>query len=227
MALSDRESQKEKKRNVNRGLTSSKARWSDKQKLEAVSTYLVLGNLAQTARLLGIPEITLKVWKASAWWKEVVEDIKMQDRIELSNKLKRIVEAAHQVVENRLVNGDPYIDPKSGAIGFKPVNMRDAHRVAVDLQNQREAVEKATKPAEFRKEDDNNKLQELAEKFAEFATNAISNKHRRANLELVEDVTPKEPHAEMAHDESLSDPILSGQFDGHEEMGEEEQGSPS
>ena len=110
MALTDTEGEKHRKRNVNRALSHTKARWSDKQKLEAVNTYLVLGNLAQTARLLNIPEVTLKVWKASAWWKEVVEDIKMQDRIELSNKMKKIVAAAHQVVENRLTQGDPYVN---------------------------------------------------------------------------------------------------------------------
>lgn len=230
MALSDVATEKERKR-PNRALeASTNKRWSDKQKLEAVNTYLVLGNLALTSRMLGIPEITLRVWKASEWWREVVEDIKTQERVELSNRLKKIVEAAHGVVENRLVNGDPVLNQKTGEIVMKPVAMKDAHRVAVDLLNQKEAVERANKPAEQKVSSNDDKLKQLAERFAEFAVQKVENMDKRKPLPYVEIVDVVDKNEERAHavaqDDPISDAVLSGDISGVGEVGEEESSIP-
>ena len=46
---------------------------SDETKIEVVKTYLALGgNLALTASVTEISKDTLKVWKASAWWSNLV-----------------------------------------------------------------------------------------------------------------------------------------------------------
>lgn len=222
MALSDAPREANLKRNVNRAIeATTNKRWSDKQKMEALTTFLALGNLSLTGRVLGIPEITLRVWKRSNWWTEAVADLKSQERIELSNKLKRIVDAAHAVVENRLTNGDAVVIPKTGEIVFKPVSMKDAHRVAVDLQNQREVVEKLNKPVDEVTESNTDKLEQLAEKFAEFATKKIEQKFdKRRTIEgEVTDVT-------LVQHESLPSEILSGgRLEERGEVVEEGQGS--
>lgn len=146
--------------------------WSDKQKLEAVNSYLLLGNLALTARLLNIPEITLRVWKASTWWKDLVAEAKLQEKMELSARVKKLVEASMTVVEDRLANGDFQFDQKTGTIIRKPVNMKDAHKVAVDMQNQQTLLEKSEK-VEQTEEHVEDKLLKLAEKFADMATKKI------------------------------------------------------
>ena len=225
MALSDSENHKDLKRNKPRSVTSKASWWSDKQKLEAAQTYLVLGNLAMTSRLLGIPEITLRVWKASNWWKELVEDIKVQEKIELSARMKKMVDAAHTVVANRLENGDPILNQKTGEIVMKPVSMKDAHKVAVDLMNQREMVEKATKPVEETAVQDEDKLKMLAERFAEFALKKVEqvvDDRRTVEMPMVEEVYEK---TQVAQDDSLSDTILSDDPGAIDIVGEEEQTS--
>ena len=47
-----------------------KSHWTQNQKLQAVSTYLMLGNMAETAVVTGIPLATLKIWKVTDWFKE-------------------------------------------------------------------------------------------------------------------------------------------------------------
>ena len=143
--------------------------WSDKQKIEAVTTYLSLGNLALTSRILAIPEITLRVWKTTEWWKSLVEEMKQQETIEMSSKLKKIVEASLSAVTDRLEHGDVTYDQKTGALVRKPVNMKDAHKVAVDLMSKRDILEKAAKPQEEQQQDED-RLLKLAEKFATFVT---------------------------------------------------------
>lgn len=223
MALSDVDKEKDLARSRNRPVVAdTNLRWSDKQKLEAVQSWLVLGNLSLVGRILGIPRITLATWKASAWWKEAVDDIKLQEKIELSNKMKKIVEAAHLVVEDRLVNGDAVVT-KTGQIIRKPVNMRDAHRVAVDLQNQRDAVEKASKDPGMEDEQSTDKLEQLANKFAEFATKSIEkslDKKRTVDVPYVEIVN----ETQMARNDPLPDDLLSGNPGTDSGVGEEEQG---
>lgn len=185
--LTDTESKKTQKNNKPRSIEAkTNKQWSDKQRLEAVQTFLTLGNLALTSRLLGIPEITLRVWKRSTWWQDSVAEIRSSEKIELSAKLKKIVNASLAVVEDRLVNGDFQFDQKSGEMVRKPVNMRDAHRVAVDLHQRQEVLE-AVENETIREEDTDSKLLRLAEKFAMMATKKIEQKRLSDNTVDVED----------------------------------------
>jgi len=195
MALSDNpiaKTRKPKNRPVKAGSNYS---WSDKQKIEAVQSWLLLGNLALTSRVLNIPEITLRVWKNTEWWKTVVEDIRLQENMQMSSRLQKIVDASLGAVEDRLVNGDLVFDQKTGQTVRKPVNMRDAHKVAVDLMDKKTLLDKTALPQQEEKQDED-RLLKLAEKFADFVTK------KKDPLPLVEDVTdvmPKEPNA--IHDE--------------------------
>lgn len=164
--------------------------WSDKQKMEAVNSYLLLGNLALTSRLLNIPEITLRVWKASVWWKELVAEAKLQEKVELSARVKKLVDASMSVVEDRLAHGDFQFDQKTGQIVRKPVNMKDAHKVAVDMQERADIIEKGEK-VEQTEEHVEDKLLKLAEKFADMATKKIEqnqDRQRTVNAEDIEEI---------------------------------------
>lgn len=188
--LSDSPRKKEKASNPVRSTKKKEGtlvHWSDKQKMEAVNSYLLLGNLALTARLLNIPEITLRVWKASTWWKDLVEEAKLQEKMELSARVKKLVDASMSVVEDRLANGDFQFDQKTGQIIRKPVNMKDAHKVAVDMQAQRTMLEKEQKP-EQTEEHVEDKLLKLAEKFADMATKKIEQQQDASRTVDVEDV---------------------------------------
>jgi transposase-like protein len=141
--LSDAESKKNKSSGKARSIyAGTNKQWSDAQKTEAVKTYLLLGNLAMTSRMLGIPEVTLRLWKTTQWWQDVYHELKSQEKLELNRRLKKIVEASLAVVEDRLVHGDYQFDQKTGEVIRKPVNMKDAHKVAVDLQQRQDILEK-------------------------------------------------------------------------------------
>lgn len=201
MALTDNERTKKEKRNKNRAIDAgSNFRWSDKQKLEAVQSYLALGNLALTSRILGIPEVTLRVWKAQEWWKDVVEDLQRQEKIQLSNRMKKLVEASQNIVAQRLETGDPILNQKTGEIIYKPVSMKDAHKVSVDLIDRATILEKATRDDTPTVEGDDNKLEKLAEKFAEMATRSIQNKMDKTRTVEVEDAVYVDQNHEDNHE---------------------------
>ena len=167
-------------------LAETNLRWSEKQRMEAVNSYLLLGNLALTGRILNIPEITLRVWKAQTWWKDAVAEIKASEKVQLSSRIKKLVDGALAVVEDRLTNGDFQFDQKTGVVIRKPVNMKDAHKVAVDMVDKAEQLEKGERP-EQTEEHVEDKLLKLAEKFADMATKKIEQNNNASRTIEIED----------------------------------------
>ena len=155
----------------NRGKKDVGKWYSDSQKMEAVKFWLISGSLVQTSAALGIPLQTIKHWRYSQWWDNLVRDIRTEDTFKLSSKLKSIAEKALDVTLDRLENGDYIYSQKTGEMVRKPVVMRDAHLVAIGLTDRAQALDK--KP---REEENNQKTQDrliaLAEAFAKFANKA-------------------------------------------------------
>jgi len=142
--------------------------WSDSQKIEAVTTYLALGNMTLTASVLKIPEVTLRSWKAKTWWKEIEEDLKVQEDLQLSVRLQRIIGSTLEATEDRIKNGDWVYNNKEGKLERKPVSLRDVHRVGMDMMDKRDQLAGKTStsvPLEAIEQ----KLLKLAEKFAALA----------------------------------------------------------
>lgn len=104
--------------------------WSRKQKLTVVANYLLIGNLAEAARMVGVsPELAYE-WRRQDWWKEAEHDLRRQSRQELSGKLGQIIKTALKVIEDRLENGDFVYDNKQGKMVRKPINAAVAHAIA-------------------------------------------------------------------------------------------------
>lgn len=167
--LSDSPSRKDRPSTPKRSkdVTTNK-QWSDSQKLEAVTTYLALGNLALSSRVLGIPEMTLREWKNKEWWKEVEGELKVQDDIQLSSRLKRIIESTISATEDRIANGDWIFNSKEGTLMRKPVALRDVHKVTMDMLDKRESIANK-QPVSANLEQIDEKLKKLAEKFDQIA----------------------------------------------------------
>lgn len=103
---------------------------SDSVKIEAVKLWLVVGNLTVVAASLNLPYPTVRQWRYTKWWEELVQEIRTEKTLQLSNKLKTIAEKALDLTLDRLENGDWIYDQKSGQLRRKPVVMRDAMQVA-------------------------------------------------------------------------------------------------
>lgn len=191
MALTDNPRMSKKKRVVRAADAGTNKSWGDKQKIEAVKSFLALGNLALTGRVLNIPEITLRVWKRSEWWHNMCEEIKSQEKIQLSARLAKIVDASLVAAEDRILNGDFVFDQKTSQMIRKPISLRDAHKVATDLIDKRAVIDKTADVAE--KPQGADQLEQLAEKFAAFVNKKIENKQDERRIIEAETVEVKEP----------------------------------
>ena len=152
-------------------LKNENGSWTEKTKNEVIHTYLVTGNLALTARIMDVPEETIRYWRKQDWWDDTVREIRHSGKVELSSKMKKIVEASIAVIEDRIVNGDFVFDQKTGEVVRKPVNLKDAHKVAIDMVDRQGALEQEADGGVSSNESKNiaSSLEKLAEAFKTFA----------------------------------------------------------
>ena len=146
-----------------------KSVWSQNQKLQAVSTYLMLGNMAETALVTGIPVQTLKIWKIQDWFKEYSLQLQSEDIQKMDGKLKRIVDKALKAVEDRLDLGDAQFDQKTGLITRVPVKAHVALKITSELMTKQEKLHSNPVKEEVERTIDD-RLAKLSEEFARFAS---------------------------------------------------------
>lgn len=163
---------KQYKRQVNKKQGDHKqAQWSDKQKYEAVATYLILGSLRGTAMQLGIPELTIRKWHISDWWPEYELEIRNTARAQTTGKLRSITERAMKIVEDRLEQGDLIYDQKTGKLVRKPVGAHVANKILNDSFDRQILLEKLQREEkkEVKQEEIQNTLLRLQSEFSRFA----------------------------------------------------------
>jgi hypothetical protein len=143
--------------------------WSDKKKIEAVTTFLATGNLVLTGKMLNVPEETLRKWKASDWWAELTDKVQEEDNLQLSAKLNKTLEKSIEAVNDRIENGEYMYDPRTGKLRRVPARLRDLHKVSTDLIDKRMLLKKARPVERVSVENVEGRLLKLAETFATLA----------------------------------------------------------
>lgn len=146
-----------------------KARWSENQKLEACTSYAVLGNMKEVALVTGVSYNTLKVWKTEDWFKDLLIQIRDEDIQQLDSNLQKVIKKALTAVEDRLDHGDHQYDQKTRELVRVPVKAQIALRITTDLLTKQEKLRDAPKRAEVEKTIDA-RLAKLAEEFIRFST---------------------------------------------------------
>jgi len=143
--------------------------WSNEERIEAVKSYLILGRITLVAATLGIPEITLRKWKAQDWWKEAEEEYRNSSKIEVSGKLSRIVNKTMEALEDRVANGDFFFNPVQKTWERKPVGANILHKITSDLIDKQIVLEKETTKEKTSDEGINSRLDKLRDEMIKFA----------------------------------------------------------
>lgn len=138
------------------------------KRIEAVTHWLALGNLRQVEAITKVSYSNLKLWKTQPWWHELELEIKASRRIQTNTKLSKIVDKALGVVEDRITNGDIRYNQKTGEVERVEVSALTATKIATDLMQRQDALEKISS-AEIQLEQTHTIQDQLAMLHAEFA----------------------------------------------------------
>ena len=156
----------QRKKSPNRGY--SKAVWTDNQKLECVTTYMVLGKMTDTAVATGIPIATVKRWRYEDWFKDLMNQIREEDKQALNSKLAKIVDKTITHLEDRIEHGDFKLNQKTGKVIRVGLSARDALKVTTELMTKQEGLTKPVNQKQIEQAVDD-RLAKLAAEFARFA----------------------------------------------------------
>jgi len=163
-----------------------------KEKVKVAETYLATGNVSLTSRLVKVPLQTIRHWMEHPWWDELINELIVTKKVEDNKVLRRISEQALNVVTDRLTDGNHQLNQKTGELVRVPVNVRDAHRIAVDLMEQQEVVERRIEELSNRSADNStDTLNKLAAQFMKIA-NQTTKKEKTIDIEDVVILDTKE-----------------------------------
>jgi transposase-like protein len=157
-------------------LVAKRREYSDENKIETIKTFLAMGgNLSLTAAACGISRNTLKMWKATNWWNEVITELRKAEKLELSASTKKILTKSLALLEDRLEHGDYIYDQKQGKLIRKALNARDIHKIAIDMMDRKDKLDEATSSEEHIQSNEE-KMEKLMERFAALAVKAAEKK---------------------------------------------------
>jgi hypothetical protein len=145
--------------------------WPMEIKIQVVSQYLVLGNMALVSAVTKVPHQLIRAWKGQPWWKDVEAQVRATENLQMDNKLSKIVDKSLDAVLDRVENGEYFYDQKLGQVKRKPANLRDVARVSVDILSKRELLRgNATERKETTQVSIDEQLKALAIEFARWQT---------------------------------------------------------
>lgn len=147
--------------------------WKEAKKIEAVTTYLALGNLAETSRVINVPIPTLKDWKTQDWWKTYVEDIQSESNVATDKKISKIIDKALDLLVDRMDEGNYQYDQARGKLVKVPLNAQDLNKVATALFDKRQLIRKQPTSIKTNPENTEARLLKLAKEFAKFVGNKV------------------------------------------------------
>lgn len=159
---------------------------SDDVKIDTIKTFLALGgNLSLTSGATGIPYVTLKSWKATQWWNDVITELRKADKLELSASTKKILTKSLALLEDRLEKGDYIYDQKKGTLIRKPLQAKDLHKIAIDMMERKDKLDEGASSQNV-SESNEDKMQVLMKRFAELAVKAAEKQLNKNTGEVID-----------------------------------------
>lgn len=156
--------------------------WSDAQKLEAVTLWMMTGSWVQVSAATKVPVDTLKHWKMADWWKDAQNALRHQANVKVSGKLQRIIDKSSDIVLDRLENGDIHFDPKTGKVTRKEVNAKTASEILTKSIDKDQLIQKLEQAPEVKEEAIMDRLKSIQEQLRK------ATKYKHSNVIDVEPV---------------------------------------
>ena len=119
----------------------SKTSWQPEEKrIEAATIFAVTKDLNATEELTGIPRGILKTYVDKPWWSEIISKVKKEKNELLDAKISQILENSLDQIEDRINDGEYYIDRKTKAVTRIPVRTKDLAMATDILFDKRQLI---------------------------------------------------------------------------------------
>jgi len=145
------------------------SKYTDKERMEVIAHYAVLGNQTKVSELTNIPQQTISQWSKNEWWQEALSRVRLEKAEELDAMLTNSIHKALDQVQDRIDNGDEII--QSGQALRRKMTGKDLATTAGILFDKRQISRNL--PTSISAKTDDAKLLELQAKFEALAGKTI------------------------------------------------------
>ena len=164
-------------------LYSPLAKYTEEEKLIAVTAYVMTGSVAGVVRLTGLKHQIISDWKNnSSWWPDIYVQIKKQKQEEVDGTLTTIIHAASGELLDRIVNGDEVVT-KDGDVIKRKMSGKELGWV-LGVTYDKRALLRGDPTSRTEKVDQAALMKELKGEFESMAKEALENS-------VVKTVTPE------------------------------------
>lgn len=115
--------------------------WQPEEKrIEVATMWAVLRNLDQVSELTGVGVGVIKKWKEEPWFHNVVSRVVKDKNDVLDQKLTDVIENCAGLISDRLKDGDPRVNYKTGEVYTVPLDARGLAMVLGILFDKRQLI---------------------------------------------------------------------------------------
>lgn len=116
--------------------------WAESRKQDALKAFLSMGSAMKVSRELNIPHRTIELWRKQDWWKDGIKEARETNQDQLDIKLSDAIDKALDGINDRLVNGETVIDPRTGKERKVPTKLRDLTAAFNSVMDKRQILRK-------------------------------------------------------------------------------------
>lgn len=145
-------------------------KYTPEQKIQSVMYYLALGgNAKKVERKIGVPASTIRKWKSTApWWDMVMSKARMIKQDELDAMFTIVIHDVVDEIQDRIRGGDYKYDTKTGQTVRVPVSAKDLVIIQSMMFDKRSllrgdptSIKKESSPADSLKQIENKLLKTI------------------------------------------------------------------
>lgn len=181
------------------GKGMEKGIYPEEKRIEAVTLYAATGHFGRTSDLCGVPEATVRAWRKTEWFNELLREVRQENNEKIDSKFTEIIEKSLEQLVDRVENGDHHV-LRDGTLVRKPISAKDLSLVAAINVDKRQLLRgEPTSRAETVgtvEEKAVGRLEKLAETFENLARYGRNPKviEQVEDARLIEDVSGGQPN---------------------------------
>lgn len=142
--------------------------YTPEEKIGAVMAYMVTGTSRKASRICGVPEGTIRWWKArSLWWDSTMAECRRKKQDELDAMTTNVIHKAVEQIEDRVQNGNTRRN-KDGEEVNTPMTAQELSMVVGILFDKRQLI-RGDPTSRTETVSESERLNELQNKFEQMA----------------------------------------------------------
>jgi len=99
--------------------------YPEQQKVAAAVLYAATGNINDSSKLAKVPPHQLRKWMGEEWFIDIQEQVHREENAKISSKMTELVVEVLDNMQERVKQGDPVLNKKTGEISKLPIKFRD------------------------------------------------------------------------------------------------------